>query len=260
MINFFQNNRAHEQTKNYIENETDYRLVEQIGEGSYGVAYLLEHEKTKQQAVFKRLKEKHYHRRGLARFEQEVQFMLLLKSLPIPQIIKAGTLEQVPFYMMSYVDGETFEHAIFERNATFSLNDTLHYTKKLLEILQQMHANNIVHRDLRIANIIVKNGQLTILDFGLATMIDPHFSIEAMKNPKEAPHPISDLHAIGHFMLFLLYSTYKPATKKSSPWQLELQLPQDLQRFIERLLTIDQPFLSCEDALEELERLDVSEE
>lgn len=255
MLYFFQNKRAHEQTTSYIEKQTDYTYLTQIGEGSYGVAYLLEQDATKQRAVLKRLKPKHHHRRGRARFEQEMQFLQQLQSLPVPQMMTAGTIEKSPFYIMSYVDGETFEQAIFERQAVFSLADTLHYTKMLLEILQQLHAKGIVHRDLRIPNIMLKNGQLTILDFGLATMIDPHFSVAHLKNPKKATHPMSDLYAIGHFMLFLLYSTYEPTTKKSTSWQQELALPNAVKAFIERLLTIQQPFLSCEEALVELVRL-----
>lgn len=94
-----------------------------------------------------------------------------------------------------------------------------------------------------------------MIDLGLATTIDPSFSLINLKDPKKAPHPVSDLYAVGHFMLFLLYSQYEPTTNKSTSWQQELKLPTPLQHFIERLLTIQQPFNNSEEALRELKKL-----
>lgn len=255
VLYLFQNKRAEEQTQHYFQNDARYSRISALGEGSYGVAYLVEQQTTKQRAVLKRLKPKHHHQRGRARFQQEIQFLQRLAHLPVPQVLAVGTIGKSPFYIMSYVEGRTFEQAIFDEQAVFSLDETLHYTQLLLEIIQQLHTEGIVHRDLRIPNILLKNGQLTIIDFGLATTIDPHFSVAHCKNPKKAPHPMSDLYALGHFMLFLLYSTYEPATKKSTSWQVELALPEAVQYFIEQLLTTQPPFESCEEALEALAKL-----
>ncbi|MEK4700949.1 hypothetical protein MKX47_15435 [Solibacillus sp. FSL R7-0668] len=71
------------------------------------------------------------------------------------------------------------------------------------------------------------------------------------------PHPLSDLYAVGHFMLFLLYSLYEPLAKKSTTWQQELQLPPALQHYIERLLTINTPFQDATEALQALHQLRV---
>ena len=105
-----------------------------------------------------------------------------------------------------------------------------------------MHEQGIVHRDLRIPNIILQNDKMTIIDFGLATKIDHSVRIDQIDNPKKAASPVSDLYALGHFMLFLLYSTYSPTSKKSRSWQEELALPTILQNYIEQLLMIQTPF------------------
>lgn len=255
MIYYFKEKKKHDQTKHYIETHTEYHCVRQLGEGAYGVTYLLQHKSKNEQVVLKRLKSKHNLKQGRMRFFKEMNYLMELTDLPIPRLLQTGSIEHTPFYIMSYASGETFEHAIFANNQKFSIEETLYFTNSLLEIIQKMHAANVVHRDLRIPNIIVKNEELTIIDFGLATTIVENFSLQQLSNPKKAAHPISDLYALGHFMLFLLYSHYEPTSKKRSSWQEELALPPQLQFFLERLLTIEQPFENANQASEGLTQL-----
>lgn len=255
MIYYFKEKRYNELTKHYIATQTEFDFIRVIGEGAYGVAYLVTQPKTKQSVVLKRLKAKHLKAKKCAAFQQEIHFLKRLQHLPVPNIIATGMIEKAPFYLMSYVEGKTFEHAIFRENVQFSIKEALHFTRILLAIIRDIHSAHIVHRDLRIPNIILKNGQLTIIDFGLATTIEASFSVTAMKNPKKVPHPVSDLYAAGHFLLFLLYSQYK-ATARSTSWQQELQLPTPLHDFLERLLTIEEPFLSASEALAALRQID----
>ena len=161
--------------------------------------------------------------------------------MPVPKVYMEGFIEELPFYIMEHVEGDTFEQAIFERHETFSIVDTLTKTEELLDIMIVMHEQGIVHRDLRIPNIILQNDKMTIIDFGLATKIDDSVLIDQIDNPKKAASPVSDLYALGHFMLFSLYSTYSPTSKKSRSWQEELALPTILQNYIEQLLMIHRP-------------------
>ncbi len=249
MIHYFKNKVEHKRTLTYISNETPYNFVKVLGEGSYGVAYLLEHKTTMDQVVLKRLKAKHNHKKGQAKFHQEIQFMNLLAECPVPTIYSQGYIESSPFYIMSYVKGRTFEQALFEDGTTLSKFEAFTTIETLLLIVKQIHEKQIVHRDLRIPNILLVDNQIQIIDFGLATKIDPNENIINIKNPKQIAHPISDLYGIGHFLLFLLYSSFTPTFKKSRTWQEELQLPEQQKQFIEKLLTIQQPFLCCDEAL-----------
>ncbi len=62
----------------------------------------------------------------------------------------------------------------------------------------------------------------------------------------------SDLYYIGHFLLYLLYSNYSPTNRKERSWQEELQLPRDVEKYIERLLLIGPAFSSVEEALQSI--------
>ena len=252
MIYYFKNKVDHHRTLSYISNSTPYNFVKVLGEGSYGVAYLLEDETTRDQVVLKRLKAKHHHKKGFAKFHQEVQIMKELVDLPIPTIISQGYIESLPYYVMTFVNGRTFEQTLFEDGKKMTINEAFMTIKTLLNIVKQMHEKQVVHRDLRIPNILLVDGQIHIIDFGLATKVNCNEGTLNLNNPKKIAHPISDLYAIGHFLLFLLYSSYTPTTKKSKSWQQELELPLEQEQFIERLLTIGQPFLNCDEALEYL--------
>ena len=255
MINYLKNKADHQRTLNYITNKTPYNFVKVLGEGSYGVAYLLEDETTRDQVVLKRLKAKHHHKKGFAKFHQEVQIMKELVDLPIPTVISEGYIDSIPYYVMTFVNGRTFEQTLFDDGKTMSVNDAFSTVETLLYIVKQMHEKQVVHRDLRIPNILLVDGQIRIIDFGLATKVNCNERTLNIKNPKKIAHPISDLYAIGHFLLFLLYSSYTPTTKKSKSWQQELKLSLEQEQFIERLLTIGQPFLNCDEALEYLYKI-----
>ena len=255
MISLLKESKYEQLLEPFIHTNTSYTIINRIGEGSYGIAYLLEHKETGEKAVLKRLKAKHRHTKNKHKFLQEVTFLKTLSSLPVPKVYMEGFIDEVPFYIMEHIEGDTFEQAIFERQETFSIADTLTKTEELLDIMIVMHEQGIVHRDLRIPNIILQQDKMTIIDFGLATKMDDSIRIEQIDNPKKAASPISDLYALGHFMLFLLYSTYSPTSKKSRAWQEELALPRIVQHYIEQLLMIQPPFPNAVVAKKQLQLL-----
>ena len=255
MISLLKESKYEQLLEPFIHANTSYTIINRIGEGSYGIAYLLEHKETGEKAVLKRLKAKHRHTKNKHKFLQEVTFLKTLSSLPVPKVYMEGFIDEVPFYIMEHIEGDTFEQAIFERQETFSIADTLTKTEELLDIMIVMHEQGIVHRDLRIPNIILQQDKMTIIDFGLATKMDDSIRIEQIDNPKKAASPISDLYALGHFMLFLLYSTYSPTSKKSRAWQEELALPRIVQHYIEQLLMIQPPFPNAVVAKKQLQLL-----
>lgn len=250
MISYFNEKKYHTLTKKYVENETAYHFVEMLGLGSYGVAYLLAHKQSGKKFVLKRMKTKHRNStKLLEKFQQEISMLKQIVLPNTPSIFETGEIQDIPFYIMDYIDGNTFEQAIFKEGIVYSLEKSLLLTKQLLSIVRSIHEMGIVHRDLRIPNILIKDECLFIIDFGLAAYINPYSSITNFANPKKCENHISDLYFIGHFLLFLLYSGYTPTEKKEKSWQVELQLPTEVVHYIERLLVIGPPFTSTEEAL-----------
>ncbi|KGR90228.1 serine/threonine protein kinase [Ureibacillus massiliensis 4400831 = CIP 108448 = CCUG 49529] len=253
MFHFIQDKKYHNLFKKYVENKTSFSLQDILGNGSYGFAYLLLDEVTGNQYVLKRMRAKHRNDdKQRAKFQQEITMLKELDIPNVPNILYDGVLEDIPFYIMDFVNGSTFEQAIFEEGITFSLKESLAIVKDLLEIVNNIHQKGIVHRDLRIPNILIQHNILYIIDFGLAAYIKDDTRMEDIENPKKIENHWSDLYYIGHFLLYLLYSNYSPTERKERRWQEELELPPVVEEYIERLLLIQQPFSTTEEAIKSI--------
>lgn len=239
----------------YLATENVYHYEKFLGYGAYGRTYLLKNSQTNEQYVLKLLRNKHrFHKKTREKFDRETVILNELKHPFIPRVKEVGEIRRLPFIIMDFVQGQTLEQLIFEEGRTFSLPQSLKITQLLLQHVIVLHEANIVHRDLRIPNVLLQHDQLFLIDFGLAEY-KKEVKMETIKNPKKAQNHISDLYFVGHFLLFLLYSAYSPTEKKEQSWQQELSLPLEVKIFIERLLMIDEPFESAEEAYRFLEKL-----
>lgn len=242
--------------EHFIAEHPDFSFKKFLGYGSYGRAYLIEDCSSNKLFVLKCLRPKHrHHKKTIYKFKQEIHVLQQLSLPYVPAIHLTGTIDECPFFIMDYVNGQTFEQLIFQDGAKFTIVQSLAITKQLLEQITQLHNHGIVHRDLRIPNILLVHQQLHIIDFGLATTYQKEIDISTIENPKRAENHISDLYFVGHFLLFLLYSNYKPSNKKEKAWQQELQLPIAVQDFLERLLWIQEPFPSALVALQSIPQI-----
>ncbi|KGR77310.1 serine/threonine-protein kinase [Ureibacillus sinduriensis] len=253
IFEYFSEKKYDRLVKGFVNNETPYNFIEEIGIGAYGVAYLLEDAASDKKYVLKRLKTKHRHKKKIRqKFDREIKILKETGLHHVPAIISHGKIQDIPFYIMDYIEGKTFEQAIFAEGKRFPLERSLQITKELLSIIKEFHKKGIVHRDLRIPNILLKGNTLYIIDFGLASYINEEIKYDKIINPKRTENHISDLYFIGHFLLFLLYSNYTPTIKKEKSWQEELQLPSAVVDYIERLLLIRPAFSSAEEAFNQI--------
>jgi serine/threonine protein kinase len=253
MIRDFLENKYHRLFQTYISDHTNYSFSKVLGCGAYGITYLLIEEHTGKKYVLKRLKTKHRNSKKMRhRFQKEIQILKELDLPFVPSVIVVGELENIPFFVMDYMEGRTFEQTIFEEGNVYSLPESIHILKLLLQMVVQIHNKGVVHRDLRIPNVLIHQGKLSIIDFGLATYLNPNETIDMVKNPKKAENHCSDLYLLGHFLLFLLYSDYTPTESRERCWQEELQLPEEVKNYIERLLLMKPSFPSAEEALRSL--------
>jgi Tol biopolymer transport system component len=110
------------------------------------------------------------------RFAQEARSASALSHRNIITIYDVDTAEidgqRVEFIAMEYVSGKTLDKLIGRRG--LRLADALRYAIKIADGLGAAHGAGIIHRDLKPANIIVnEQGEVKILDFGLAKLSEP---------------------------------------------------------------------------------------
>ena len=147
-----------------------YLILESIGVGGMGVVYLAEDIRLHRKVALKflpALVAQDPHAR--ARFEREAQAASALDHPNISTIYEIGEWERQLFIAMAFYDGQTLRQRIEQGPMSFSEIASL--VEQLASGLRAAHANGIVHRDLKPANIMVRrDGQLKILDFGLAKL------------------------------------------------------------------------------------------
>jgi len=111
-----------------------------------------------------------------ARFAQEARSASALSHRNIITIYDVDTGEidgqPVEFIAMEYVSGKTLDKLIGRKG--LRLNEALRYAIQIADGLAAAHGAGIIHRDLKPANIIVnEQGDVKILDFGLAKLSEP---------------------------------------------------------------------------------------
>ena len=237
-----------------------YRIEEVLGMGSYGITYLALDIYTHEIIVLKQLRNtKAKTESGLRSFQKESQILKALQHQQVPKLLDAFQNEQGFFIAMEWIRGNTFEDLIFRDHHTYSETETIGLLLELLNIIECFHQKGIIHRDLRIPNIIQRDGKLIVIDFGLAC----YLSEKEIQDPDDHPEKLrmravtvkSDLFALGHFALFLLYSSYVPQTKKEKSWEEELDISQSLTSVLRKMLQLDEPFHSVSEAQKALKRI-----
>lgn len=224
-----------------------YEIVKVLGMGSYGISYLSRDQKDGKLCVLKQVKpSKKRTKEGLEAFQYETSLLQQLNHPSIPSFYQWFRYRSDYFFSMEYMPGRNFEDLIFEDNVEFSEQQSLHIILKLLSIVEYLHENHVIHRDIRLPNVIIMNGELKLIDFGLARRLgDSSESVCGSDAPveKQLRREInckSDFYALGHFLLFLLYTTYVPChSSNSGGWEEELKLSVWTRNFIRRLLQLD---------------------
>ena len=83
------------------------------------------------------------------------------------------------FILMEYCDGLTLQNFINQHsNKSIERKIIFNYIKQILKGLKKLHKNGIIHRDIKPGNIFIKNEQIKIGDFGLATKFQKNTTLQ----------------------------------------------------------------------------------
>lgn len=236
-----------------------YRIERFLGMGSYGLTYLCQDLRTGEEIVLKQAKPS---KRQLGRdlLMREIDIMRRLQHPSIPRCVATFHESKQLYMITAYISGQTVEDLIFARGYRYSEREALLFIRKLMDVVKYVHAEGFVHLDIRIPNVILQGEQIHLIDFGLASRIgEPamqEIGMDEEMKLKRTTEVTSDLYAIGHFLLFLLYSTYEadagqPDTGRS--WEEELQLTSATIRMIRKLLQTDPAYESSQALIDDLE-------
>jgi serine/threonine-protein kinase len=226
-----------------------YEVLSVIGSGSYGIVYLCKDLKTNENRVVKQLRpSKRRNKRNVEMFENEVSVLRRLNHKNIPMLFEAFSNNGSLFYVMSFIEGNNLEDQIFFEKNTFNEKGSLLVLTHLLELVDYLHKKDIYHQDLRIPNMLLKNKELFLIDFGLSqhkVTVDPiHSTFPSSSNTEDEILEMKqqDYYDLGEILLYLLYTTYSSKNKKALPWTEELSLEKETVYLLKRLLQITEPY------------------
>jgi eukaryotic-like serine/threonine-protein kinase len=150
----------------------NYRILEKIGAGGQGTVYKATDTKLGRAVVIKVLPpELTVKEANLKRFEREARLASALDHPNICTIFDLNDIGGVHFIAMQFVEGKNVRDLVNGRPLDF--RSALSIAIQVADALAAAHARGIIHRDIKAGNVMVTpSGQVKILDFGLAKLLD----------------------------------------------------------------------------------------
>jgi len=212
-----------------------YIIERPIGEGRYGLCFLASSD-IGEKVVIKKFKHSIFKKNS----EKNVYEAVILSKLVdkrIPEFL--GVINQNNFYgfVLDFKPGCNVQDLLFKYKHKFNDEEFFNIGIKLIRIIKYLHENGVVHRDIRIPNILVNKEEVYLIDFGLARWAD---------NDKY-PYNL-DFSYLGDFLLYLLYSSFEAKVKhKKLPWYEELTLINGQKLFLKKLLGLELTYENIDD-------------
>ena len=205
-----------------------YEIVRNLGSGGFSSVFLareLEPVSSSSEVALKLIeisKLKQDEPAFTAIFLREAYSLSKLDNPNIVKLLDFGHTNDYYFLAMEYLEGKTLQQIIDETGAVDE-NETAFIAHEIARALQTLENHKVVHRDIKPINImIVKNGDVKLIDFGLARSIlddtitmdgifkgTPQFAAPEIIRMESEVDISADIFSLGA-TLFYLASNEKP--------------------------------------------------
>ena len=155
----------------YIGNR--YKIVKLIGKGGMADVYLAYDEILKREVAVKILKaDMADDEMALERFKREAGAVTKLSHPNIVDVYDVGDDGDKHYIVMEYVKGYTLKQLIKKRGP-IPVREAVWVMRQLAGALMEAHRNNVIHRDVKSQNVLIKDdGTVKLSDFGIAVAND----------------------------------------------------------------------------------------
>jgi serine/threonine-protein kinase len=149
---------------------------------------------------------------SLRRFNAEAELLQGLHHPRIPRIYSHFTDEGRHYLTMDLVQGEDLEE-IIEREGSLPEHVVLQWADQVCDVLAYLHSQGLIYRDMKPSNIMIEqDGNIKLIDFGIAKVFVPHKQGTLIGTPGYSPPEqyqglattLSDIYALGATLHHLL--------------------------------------------------------
>ncbi|SMP65268.1 serine/threonine protein kinase [Anoxynatronum buryatiense] len=148
---------------------------------------------------------------GLTKFLQEARTLARFESHPnIVSVRDYFEANQTAYFVMNYIEGITLKEFIRNNEGIISVPQALSVFMPVLDALREVHAYDVLHRDISPDNIFMTaKGQIILIDFGAARqsvsnkghsmsiILKPGYTPEEQYRSRGLQGPWTDLYALG---------------------------------------------------------------
>lgn len=257
-------------------------MIKPLGRGGFGNTYLAEDlDRLNESCVVKKLTyqatEAWEQQKAIDMFASEARQLKQLGHHPqIPKLTAYFQEGQHLYLVQQYVDGHNLIE-LLEKDGAFSEQKIRQVLLDVLPVLQTLHDQGVIHRDLKPDNIMQRqDGKHVLIDFGVAKLLKQTAMAHAgagtivgspgYASPEQIQRgratPVGDLYGLGSSCFHLLshVSPYHLSLEFNYLWSEDWQqyiaqpLSPELQNILDKLLQIEpaQRYQSANDVLQDL--------
>nr|WP_315490112.1 protein kinase [uncultured Rhodoferax sp.] len=160
-----------------IEKLGRYDIIRVVGKGAMGVVYEGRDPNLDRQVAIKTIRVQSLSAQAASeyegRFRTEARSAARLHHANIVSVFDSGQDGDIAYLVMEFIQGEDLKHHL-ENGARFSVRSSIVMVHDLLMALDHAHRQNVVHRDVKPANMLIEQtGRVKLTDFGVARIQEP---------------------------------------------------------------------------------------